>query len=72
VSPQPARTLRRVVLTDEQRLALRKLVAFHGSRPTSVLLRCAETTLEGILSGVAQPSTVARIGARLDELRGAR
>lgn len=68
MSPDPARTLRAVLLTDAQRLTLRKLLALNGARTASQILGCGEATLDGVLSGVAQPKTVARIAARLDEI----
>jgi hypothetical protein len=64
------RTGRRAVLTPDQTRQLRKLLALNGSRGTAQILGCGEPTLDGVLSGVAAPKTVARIAARLDELRG--
>lgn len=59
-------------LTGEQMRQLRKLLASQGAQRTMEILHCGDATLDAIRSGVAQPKTVARIAARLDQIREGR
>ncbi len=63
------RTGRPALLTPEQSRQLRKLLALHGAQGTQDILGCGVATLDALRSGVAQPKTVTRIAARLDQLR---
>ena len=72
MSPGPCRMLSVALLTTDQALQLRKLIALRGAQGTMRTLGCGVAVLDAIRSGVAQPKTVARVAARLDQIREGR
>ncbi len=70
MSAQPCRTARPISLSPDQALQIRKLIALHGEQGAMAILHCGVAVLDALRSGVAQPKTVARIAARLEQLRG--